>query len=131
MTSEYQELAEQFIQWYYDRSNNSREELESVYTDDTLVTFQDIQIYGKNPRGQLSIMERLLSEGLQQMTKQVTNFTAQPSISGTVLICAQGSMKMTIDEAESLSFIENFLIGRDPSTDSFYIINQVFSTYGV
>jgi len=131
MSASFQELADAFVNWYYDKLNNKRDELELVYNNESLVTFQDIQIYGQNARGQLNIIERLLSEGLKEMTKKPLHVTAQPCVGNTVLICVQGSMRMSPEEVEELSFFENFVIGKDNESGGFFICNQVFSTNGV
>ena len=120
-----------FVSWYFQAFNEGKENLAGVYADNTLITFQDQQITGTNPRtGQLNIIERLTSLGLVGMTKRPIVIQAQPSIGGTVLICVQGNCRMSPDEAEELGFFEIFLVARTEE-GSFQIVNQVFSTSSV
>lgn len=125
------QLADSFVEYYYRMNNENKEELASIYTEASLITFQDTQIMGINPRnGSLNIMERLTGEALGSMIKKPIVWQAQQSVSDTFLVCVQGSVRMSQEEAEELSFYEVFLIGRNEE-GNFFIINQIFSTSGV
>ena len=127
-----QRLGESFVSWYYDRNNNNKQELVDVYTEESLITFQDFQICGLNPKtNTLQIMDRLINGNLATMTKKPNHVIVQPSVNGTYIICVQGNIRMSEEEIEELGFIEIFVIGRDPETNGFLVQNQIFSTTGV
>ena len=125
-----QQFGQEFIHWYYTNFNENKEEIRNVYDESTLITFQDNQITGINRKGELNIMEKILSPSLIEMTKKPITITAQPSISGTVLICVQGNCRMSATEAEELGFFEIFLLAQTQG-GGFQIVNQVFSTASV
>ncbi|EAX99242.1 nuclear transport factor 2, putative [Trichomonas vaginalis G3] len=124
-----EEFGNQFVKWYYNKFNQVKEDIIPLYRPESLVTFQENMITGLMPNGRLSIEDKILSESLKYMMKSPTTWTIQPSISNTVLICVQGTCKMTPEEAEELGFFENFIIGMEEG--NFVILNQIFSTSSV
>ncbi|KAH0791185.1 nuclear transport factor 2 [Histomonas meleagridis] len=119
------EIARNFAQFYYGLYNdvNKRAQLQSLYTDQSCFTMQNSTF-----SGQQQIMSKLMDEGMLSNMKACTNFIAQPSVPGTILISVQGET-MFQGEENTLAFLEIFLIGQVQG--SFVILNQIFSTHGV
>lgn len=126
----YQAFAEGFIAWYTEHYNHTNDttkyDLQVIYTQNSLLTIQDQVIVGTE-----SIINKLTDSNLIYSTKTITHYTAQPSIGETVLICMQGEMLMTPEEEHTIPYMEIVLVGADPETEQFYIINQIFSTHSL
>jgi hypothetical protein len=127
-------LARQFIEAFYEIFNpptepgipSRRNEIAPFYTDQSLATFQNVELVGRE-----AIMQFWLGENLEQMRKIPAHIMAQPSIGGTIVIIVQGELKTTPDEEMTLTFVEVIVLIPDESTGQYYIVNHIQSTHSV
>ena len=105
-------LAQQFTDFYYNQFDSDRSQLGNLYRDESMLTFETTQLQGAK-----AIVEKLVSH-------RITTLDAQPaSANGDVLVMITGDL--LIDEEQNPQrFSQVFHL--IPDGNSYYVFNDIF-----
>lgn len=119
MSLDFNALAQQFTEFYYNQFDTDRSQLGNLYRDESMLTFETSQLQGAK-----DIVEKLVSLPFQRVTHRITTLDAQPaSPSGDVLVMITGDL--LIDEEQNAQrFSQVFHLIPDGS--SYYVFNDIF-----
>lgn len=132
------ESAIRFVEYYYGTFNKNyrkqvtqRENLIQLYTDESLLSYQDAKLAGRE-----KIMEYLLKDTLSQQVKEPFSIKSIPSENNCVFIQVLGDTYFNDEDIQAedilkLSFAESFYIKLNPDLNSFTIKTQIFSQFGI
>ncbi|KAL1993654.1 hypothetical protein VTN49DRAFT_2323 [Thermomyces lanuginosus] len=96
------EVAQQFVQFYYNTFDTNRQNLKELYGAESMLTFETSSILGKD-----AIMEKLMSLPFQKVEHVVNTLDAQPSNpNGGVLVQVTGHLK--VDDEQKMSYTQTF-----------------------
>merc|ERR1712063_107119 len=122
--SQFEEMGKAFVGFYYPAFSANRgpgSQLESIYTDQSCMSFEGAQFQGK-----AAIMEKLKSLPFKKVAHQVTTMDAQPIIgvdnNQAVALMVTGQLKA--DEDPPHSFHHTFMLR--PAGGAFVVSNEVF-----
>ncbi|QLQ81618.1 hypothetical protein HG537_0F03790 [Torulaspora globosa] len=119
MSLDFNALAQQFTEFYYNQFDTDRSQLGNLYRDESMLTFETSQLQGAK-----DIVEKLVSLPFQRVQHRITTLDAQPaSPSGDVLVMITGDL--LIDEEQNPQrFSQVFHLIPDGS--SYYVFNDIF-----
>eukprot|EP01025_Chloroclados_australasicus_P022688 TRINITY_DN2326_c0_g1_i1.p3 TRINITY_DN2326_c0_g1~~TRINITY_DN2326_c0_g1_i1.p3 ORF type:complete len:123 (-),score=5.61 TRINITY_DN2326_c0_g1_i1:333-701(-) len=116
--SDYENIANAFIQHYYQTFDNNRPNTASLYAEQAYMTFEGQQVAGNQ-----AISQKLQSLPFQKCNHKVQVVDAQPLPSGGVIIFVQGQL-LTEGETNPLRFSQVFHLAS--VGQSYVITNDVF-----
>ncbi|KAF2097368.1 putative nuclear transport factor NTF-2 [Rhizodiscina lignyota] len=117
--SNFQVVAEQFVQFYYKTFDESRGQLAALYRDKSMLTFEN-----QATLGAAGIVEKLTNLPFQKVAHQVASLDAQPSNEqGGILVLVTGVL-LVDEEQRAMSYTQAFQLV--PEGGSFYVYNDVF-----
>ncbi|PFH62212.1 hypothetical protein XA68_14619 [Ophiocordyceps unilateralis] len=124
--SNYEEIAKQFIEIYYNAFDSDRKSLLSLYREQSMLTFESASCCGSN-----NIVEKLVSLHFANVKHQVATLDAQPSIAeGGIFIMVTGQL-LVDDEQHPMNYTQAFQLARDPSNGQYFVFNDIFKlVYG-
>ncbi|KAE8382532.1 hypothetical protein BDV26DRAFT_288336 [Aspergillus bertholletiae] len=118
--SDFQTVAKQFVDFYYQTFDNQRENLAGLYRDNSMLTFETASVQGVS-----GIIEKLTSLPFQKVAHQVNTFDPQPSNeAGGILIMVTGAL-LVDEEQKPMNYTQIFQILPD-GAGSYYVFNDVF-----
>ncbi|KAF7312198.1 Nuclear transport factor 2 [Mycena indigotica] len=114
------QVAGQFIDFYYQTFDTNRGGLASLYRDSSMLSFEGSQILGTT-----AIVEKLTSLPFEKVQHKVTTKDAQPS-SGTVasLLVSVTGLLVVDDSPNPLQFSQVFHLL--PEGGTYYVFNDIF-----
>ncbi|KAK1983418.1 nuclear transport factor 2 domain-containing protein [Colletotrichum cereale] len=124
MAGNFEEVAKQFIEFYYNQFDSDRKGLASLYREQSMLTFESASSLGVN-----SIVEKLTSLPFEKVKHEVTTLDAQPTLDGGIIILVTG--KLYVDEEQRpQNYTQAFQLLRDPS-GNYFVFNDIFKlVYG-
>jgi hypothetical protein len=125
MAASFEDVAKQFIEFYYNTFDTDRNQLNSLYRDQSMLTFESSSVLGVS-----SIVEKLVGLPFQKVKHQVSTLDAQPSNeAGGITILVTG--QLLVDEEERpMNYTQAFQLARDGS-GSYFVYNDIFKlVYG-
>lgn len=119
MSLDFNGLAQQFTEFYYNQFDTDRTQLGNLYRDESMLTFETTQLQGAK-----AIVEKLVSLPFQRVSHRITTLDAQPASSnGDVLVMITGDL--LIDEEQNAQrFSQVFHL--IPEGSSYYVFNDIF-----
>mmetsp|Transcript_16287 Transcript_16287/g.23576 ORF Transcript_16287/g.23576 Transcript_16287/m.23576 type:complete len:124 (-) Transcript_16287:13-384(-) len=118
MAQDINAVAQQFVQYYYGLFQTNREGLRSLFTADSMLTFESEQFKGVD-----AIMEKFNSLTAGTIVHQVHTLDAQPSSTpGAILVLVSGTLQL--DQDAPLKFSQVFHL--NPSGASYFCYNVLF-----
>ncbi|KAG2190670.1 hypothetical protein INT46_008260 [Mucor plumbeus] len=114
------EIANQFINFYYQTFDSQRQNLAQLYRENSTLTFE-----GNSYRGQSDIAEKLVGLPFARIQHKISTFdsqTADPSGSN-ILVLVTGQLLID-DESNPQMFSQTFHLV--PDNGSYYVFNDVF-----
>jgi len=118
--ADFNSIAQQFVQFYYQTFDQSRENLAALYRDNSMLTFENAAVLGV-----ASIIEKLQGLPFQKVRHQVATLDAQPSNeSGGILVLVTGAL-LVDEEQKPMSYSQAFQILPD-GQGSYFVFNDVF-----
>ncbi|SCU91456.1 LAMI_0E05974g1_1 [Lachancea mirantina] len=119
MSVDFNSLAQQFTEFYYNQFDTDRSLLGNLYRDQSMLTFETTQLQGSR-----DIVEKLVSLPFQKVAHRISTLDAQPaSPSGDVLVMITGDL--LIDEEQNAQrFSQVFHLM--PEGNSYYVFNDIF-----
>lgn len=120
MSFDFNALAQQFVQVYYQQFEADRSTLGSLYRDSSMLTFETSQIQGAQ-----AIVEKLASLPFQKTQHQVTTLDAQPGTPGGRDVIVMVTGQLTIDdEPHPKGYSQVFHLV--PEGDQYFVFNDIF-----
>ncbi|TWU75957.1 Nuclear transport factor 2 [Metarhizium rileyi] len=126
MANNYEEIAKQFIEFYYNTFDSDRKSLASLYRDNSMLTFESASSLGAN-----NIVEKLAGLPFQKVKHQVSTLDAQPSNSdGGIIILVTGQL-LVDEEQRPMNYTQSFQLSRDGASGQYFVYNDIFKlVYG-
>ncbi|KAG8757996.1 Nuclear transport factor 2 [Serendipita sp. 396] len=113
-----QAIARQFVEFYYSAFDKDRSQLSSLYSGDSMLTFEDSQF-----QGSVSIIEKLVGLPFQKVVHSITTLDAQPLPNNGISILVTGEL-MVDDSPLPMRFSQLFNLL--PTGSSYYVLNDIF-----
>ncbi|OEJ81904.1 Nuclear transport factor 2 [Hanseniaspora osmophila] len=119
MSVDFNTLAQQFTEFYYNQFDSDRTQLGNLYREQSMLTFETSQL-----QGAADIVEKLVSLPFAKVAHRITTLDAQPaSPAGDVLVMITGDL--LIDEEQNPQrFSQVFHL--IPENNSYYVFNDIF-----
>ncbi|KAF7542623.1 hypothetical protein G7Z17_g11409 [Cylindrodendrum hubeiense] len=118
--ADFQGIANQFIQFYYQQFDQDRTQLASLYRENSMLTFESASV-----RGTQAVTEKLTGLPFAKVKHQVTTLDAQPSNdSGGIIILVTGAL-LVDDEERPMNFSQSFQLAPD-GAGSYFVYNDIF-----
>ncbi|KXJ89727.1 hypothetical protein Micbo1qcDRAFT_165069 [Microdochium bolleyi] len=123
MAQNFEEIAKQFVEFYYNQFDSDRNQLSALYRDGSMLTFESSASLGVG-----AIVEKLVGLPFQKVKHQVSTLDAQPSVSGGVLVLVTGQL-LVDEEQRPMNYTQTFQLM--PEGGSYYVLNDLFKlVYG-
>lgn len=121
---EYENIAKQFVEFYYQTFDGNRQNLKNLYKADSMLTFESSSV-----QGDAAIVEKLVSLPFQKVLHEVGTLDAQPNVNGGAIVMVTG--RLLVDEEQNpMNYTQTFQLMPD-SSGSYYVINDIFKlVYG-
>ncbi|KAH7235882.1 hypothetical protein BKA59DRAFT_485633 [Fusarium tricinctum] len=125
MANNFEDIAKQFVEYYYNTFDTDRSGLAALYRENSMLTFESASTLGV-----ASITEKLTSLPFAKVKHQVSTLDAQPSNQeGGVIILITGAL-LVDEEQRPMNFAQSFQLARDAS-GNYYVFNDLFKlVYG-
>ncbi|KAH7349562.1 nuclear transport factor 2 [Plectosphaerella cucumerina] len=118
-TPNFEEVAKQFVEFYYNQFDSDRKGLSNLYRDQSMLTFESASVLGVNP-----IVEKLSGLPFEKVKHQVSTLDSQPTVEGGILILITGQL-LVDEEQRPMNFSQTFQLMRDPS-GNYFVFNDIF-----
>jgi len=115
----FNDIGPAFAQHYYNTFDTNRVNLQSLYKDGSLLTFENEQFMGMQ-----SIMTKLTTLQFQTVVHKITTCDPQPCPSGGILVMVTGDLAVDGNVSTPLKFAQMFHLMPDGA--SWYVHNDVF-----
>jgi len=116
----FQDIAKQFTEFYYNQFDTNRTQLAPLYRDSSMLTFESASVMGVT-----SIIEKLTSLPFEKVKHAVSTLDAQPSGEhGGILILITGAL-LVDEEQRPMNYSQAFQLMPD-GAGSYFIFNDVF-----
>ncbi|KAK7943203.1 nuclear transport factor 2 (ntf-2) [Apiospora hydei] len=123
MAANFEEVAKQFVTFYYSQFDTDRKTLSALYRENSMLTFESSASLGAQ-----AIVEKLSGLPFQQVKHQVSTLDAQPSTGGGVLVLVTGQL-LVDEEQRPMNYTQTFHLV--PEGGSFFVFNDIFKlVYG-
>ncbi|KAI0129467.1 nuclear transport factor 2 [Xylariales sp. AK1849] len=123
MAANFEEVANQFVTFYYSQFDSDRKQLSALYRDQSMLTFESSAVMGTS-----AIVEKLSTLPFQQVKHQVATLDAQPGVNGGVLVLVTGQL-LVDEEQRPMNYTQTFQLM--PEAGSFFVFNDIFKlVYG-
>ncbi|RBR15399.1 uncharacterized protein FIESC28_07334 [Fusarium coffeatum] len=120
MAQNFEEVAKQFVEFYYNTFDSDRNGLAALYRPNSMLTFESASVLGAQ-----AITEKLASLPFQKVKHQVTTLDAQPSNDqGGVIILITGAL-LVDEEQNPMNFSQTFQLHRDDQ-GQYFVYNDLF-----
>ncbi|KAI9653803.1 MAG: Nuclear transport factor 2 [Alyxoria varia] len=119
MATDFQTVAQQFVDYYYKTFDADRGALAALYRPQSMLTFESNATQGGD-----AIIEKLKGLPFQKVEHRVDTVDAQPSSpDGGVLVLVTGAI-LTDEESKPLTYAQTFQLVKDG--ESYFVFNDVF-----
>ncbi|KIH89465.1 nuclear transport factor 2 [Sporothrix brasiliensis 5110] len=113
MANDFQNVAQQFVAFYYNTFDTDRTQLQSLYRDNSMLTFESSSVLGA-----AAIVEKL------KRVKHVTStLDPQPTVGDGVIVLVTGQLQVD-DEERPMNFTQVFHLAKDGA--NYFVYNDVF-----
>ncbi|KAF7590568.1 Nuclear transport factor 2 [Aspergillus hancockii] len=118
--ADFQSIAQQFVQFYYQTFDANRAQLAGLYRDQSMLTFETNSVQGVG-----GIIEKLTSLPFQKVVHQVGTLDAQPSNEqGGILVMVTGAL-LVDEEQKPMNYTQTFQLLPD-GAGSYFVFNDIF-----
>ncbi|KAF7552695.1 hypothetical protein G7046_g7332 [Stylonectria norvegica] len=125
MASNFEDIAKQFIEFYYNQFDTDRKALQSLYREQSMLTFESASVLGA-----AAIVEKLTSLPFEKVKHVVATLDAQPTmVDGGIVILVTGQL-LVDEEQRPMNYTQAFQLARDPQ-GTYFVFNDLFKlVYG-
>ncbi|PNY23538.1 Nuclear transport factor 2, partial [Tolypocladium capitatum] len=125
MATNFEEVAKQFIEFYYNQFDADRKSLASLYREQSMLTFESTSVLGAN-----AIVEKLSSLPFEKVKHHVSTLDAQPSMVGDGIVILVTGQLLVDEEQRPMNYTQAFQLAREPS-GQYFVFNDLFKlVYG-
>ncbi|KAL5357820.1 hypothetical protein BJX96DRAFT_145283 [Aspergillus floccosus] len=118
--ADFQNIAQQFVKFYYDAFDTNRQGLAGLYRDHSMLTFETSSV-----QGVAGIIDKLVSLPFQKVVHQVGTLDAQPSnTEGGILVMVTGAL-LVDEEQKPMNYTQTFQLLPD-GQGSYFVFNDIF-----
>ncbi|TFK43017.1 nuclear transport factor 2 [Crucibulum laeve] len=115
-----QAIAKQFTDFYYTAFDNDRTQLQALYRDHSMLTWEGTPI-----QGAAAIGEKLAGLPFQKVQHKITTFDAQPSSPSIASLIVSVTGLLLVDDGENpLQYSQVFQL--IPDNGNYYVFNDIF-----
>ncbi|KAL1888494.1 Nuclear transport factor 2 [Sporothrix stenoceras] len=118
MASNFQAVAEQFVPFYYNTFDADRSQLQALYRDNSMLTFESASVLGA-----AAIVEKLKNLPFQRVKHVTSTIDPQPTIADGVIVLVTGQLQVD-EEERPMNFTQVFHLAKDG--DNYFVYNDVF-----
>ncbi|RCK64204.1 Nuclear transport factor 2 [Candida viswanathii] len=119
MSVDFNAVATEFTNFYYNQFDSDRSQLGNLYRNDSMLTFETSQLQGAR-----EIVEKLTSLPFQKVAHRISTLDAQPaSPNGDILVMVTGELLID-DESNAQRYSQVFHL--IPDSGSYYVFNDIF-----
>lgn len=119
VNSAFAQIGQNFCQHYYNKFDSNRADLQSLYTAESMLTFEEESVIGVN-----DIMKKLLSLTFTKVRHVIVKADYQPNpFNNGVIVFVTGDLFID-DNTNPLKFAQVFHLA--PYCDSYIIVNDMF-----
>ncbi|XP_028392150.1 nuclear transport factor 2-like [Dendronephthya gigantea] len=120
MNENFDTIGKCFVEQYYDLFDTNREALKSFYRNDSMLTFEGVQMQGVE-----AIANKIKTLPFQSVKHVVTTADFQPTCDYGIIIHVLGQLKTDNDPPHTFS--QTFCLRRDPANNTnYYCLNDMF-----
>ncbi|KAI8319323.1 nuclear transport factor 2 [Martensiomyces pterosporus] len=113
------EIAKQFVDYYYNTFDSNRGGLEPLYRDVSMMSWE-----GQQFQGAKNIVEKLASLPFQKVAHKITTIDAQPSLPNVTAVVITVTGQLLIDEEiNPQQYTQTFQLVED---NGFFVFNDIF-----
>ncbi|KAL1799696.1 hypothetical protein ACET3X_000038 [Alternaria dauci] len=116
--SDFNAIAQQFVQFYYKTFDENRAGLASLYKETSMLTFE-----ATGTQGSAAIVEKLQNLPFQQIQHRTDTVDAQPSADDGILVLVTGALLLAGEE-KPMSFTQAFQLKN--ADGGWFVLNDVF-----
>uniref|UniRef100_A0A7S3FJJ0 NTF2 domain-containing protein n=1 Tax=Haptolina ericina TaxID=156174 RepID=A0A7S3FJJ0_9EUKA len=99
--AQFADIGKAFVTHYYQTFDTNRQELQHLYQEGSLMTFETEQFQGMQ-----GIMTKLMALPFQSVQHQTTTIDSQPSESNGIVVFVTGNMAINGDAANPTKFAQ-------------------------
>ncbi|KAJ4305257.1 Nuclear transport factor 2 [Kalmusia sp. IMI 367209] len=115
---DFQAIADQFVNFYYDTFDKNRSGLTALYRGHSMLTFEQQPV-----RGAADIVEKLTNLPFNQVIHQVATKDAQPSADDGIIVMVTGALQVD-GQDKPMSYTQTFQLKSEG--DTWYVLNDIF-----
>ncbi|KAL8671435.1 MAG: hypothetical protein Q9168_004064 [Polycauliona sp. 1 TL-2023] len=120
MSTDFHGIAQQFTQFYYSTFDENRSNLQALYRDQSMLTFESASVQGTS-----SIVQKLVDLPFEKVKHQVQTLDAQPSSAeGGIIVMVTGAL-MVDEEERPMNYTQVFQLLPD-GAGSYFVFNDMF-----
>ncbi|KAG9251315.1 uncharacterized protein F5Z01DRAFT_663910 [Emericellopsis atlantica] len=120
MAANFEEVAKQFVQFYYETFDSDRTQLGNLYREQSMLTFESSSVLGAG-----NIVEKLVSLPFQKVKHEIATLDAQPGMGdGSVIILVTGALKVD-EEERPMNYTQTFQLAATPDKQ-YFVYNDIF-----
>ncbi|CAI4215430.1 unnamed protein product [Parascedosporium putredinis] len=124
MAGNFEDVAKQFIEFYYNSFDADRKSLSALYREQSMLTFESASVLGIN-----AIVDKLAGLPFEKVKHQVSTLDAQPTLNGGIFILVTGQL-LVDEEQRPMNYCQAFQLLQDDA-GSYFVYNDVFKlVYG-
>ena len=116
--SDFNAIAQQFVQFYYDTFDKNRAGLAQLYKETSMLTFEQ-----QPTQGSAAIVEKLQNLPFQEIQHRTDTVDAQPSADDGIMVLVTGAL-MIAGESKPMSFTQAFQLKN--AGGNWFVLNDVF-----
>ncbi|KAI9499543.1 hypothetical protein BDB00DRAFT_752822 [Zychaea mexicana] len=118
--SDFNQVAEAFVKFYYETFDSNREQLGPLYREHSMLTFEGQQFSGAG-----NIVQKLASLPFQKVAHRISTIDAQPSNPSVASLIVSVTGQLLVDEEQNPQmFSQSFNLV--PEGNSYYVFNDIF-----
>ncbi|KAI4927826.1 Nuclear transport factor 2 [Alternaria conjuncta] len=121
--SDFNAIAQQFVQFYYKTFDENRAGLGALYKETSMLTFE-----AQGTQGSAAIVEKLQNLPFQQIQHRTDTVDAQPSADDGILVLVTGALLASrshlAGEDKPMSFTQAFQLKN--ADGNWFVLNDVF-----
>ena len=115
-TADFQVIGQQFVNHYYSTIDSNRENLASLYSAESMLSFEGEQFLGVE-----SVMGKL--QTLPSMQHAITNMDYQPTVNNGIIAFVTG--QLSIDNGPAMNYTQVFHLAVGGPA-GYYVYNDIF-----
>eukprot|EP00696_Hemimastix_kukwesjijk_P012487 gnl/Hemi2/2569_TR911_c0_g1_i1.p2 gnl/Hemi2/2569_TR911_c0_g1~~gnl/Hemi2/2569_TR911_c0_g1_i1.p2 ORF type:complete len:148 (+),score=50.17 gnl/Hemi2/2569_TR911_c0_g1_i1:66-446(+) len=121
MNPNFADIGTSFVQLYYSTFDTNRAALASVYTDQSMLTFE-----GEQRLGAAAIVDKLTNLQFQTVKHEWTTIDSQPSVGNGVVTYVTGNLAVDNDFEHPMKFSQVFHLMPHADGSGFFVLNDLF-----